>query len=172
MRSALLLAGALLACASATPPALAQTPRPPQSFAASREAVWNAVLTVFADQAIPVKASDRSSGSITTEEVAIAKPDWTRAGECGKGLLMKTRPTRVQYSVLVSGDSATTMRLSARLGSTAHTRGPRASPLAISKIGSSRPFGRERTSPANSNSRQPSAAARLMASDSNRPPRD
>jgi len=41
--------------------------------------------------------------------------DAKQAGECSKGMGMTSRPGRSQYTILVSRDTVTTLRVSARL---------------------------------------------------------
>ena len=100
----------LAACASSKPPAQSA----PIPVSASRDVVWSTALSTLADRSIPVKTSDKTSGLITTEEVMIPASDNKQAGACGTGLI-KGRPGRAQYTILVSGDSTPTLRVSSRL---------------------------------------------------------
>lgn len=108
---------ALLGCSSGLrgPSQSAQAPRPVQAIGAPKDAVWSATLNALADRSAQIKVSDKAAGLVTTEEIVLPAADGKQAGECAKGAMSTAHPQRVQYTILVAGDSTATLRVSSRL---------------------------------------------------------
>lgn len=104
----------MAACASPPPP---QTPRLPTSVAASFGRTWDAVIDQFANSNIPVHTMERASGFISTGPLSTSSESRTNLdayADCGKDMI-KPRPDRVEYNVVVRGDSSSaTIRTTAK----------------------------------------------------------
>lgn len=96
---------ALAACSAA--PKTVATPRQPLSVQATGDELWSATLATLAEQSIPIKTSDRSSGLITTEEVIVPVSEGRKVADCGPIV----GAGRVQYSILIA---ASTLRITPR----------------------------------------------------------
>ena len=118
------LAIAVTACgAGVTPPPPAPAPRPATKAAASFGKTWDAVIGHFAENSIPIRTIDRSSGLIVTDPMFVSKEDGKRYAWCAwaSDWLASTEgsdtvgASSVSYNVLVRGDSAqSTIRVNAR----------------------------------------------------------
>ncbi len=102
----------MLGCVTYVPPQVKTTePLPAASVRASFDRTWTTVIDFFADQAIPVKTLDRSSGYIAAERLGAGNNlDWA---DCGKIVNAPARdgggpvaPQQAVFNVRVRGDSA------------------------------------------------------------------
>jgi hypothetical protein len=78
--------------------------------------VWNAVIDEFAQDNVPIRTIDRSSGFIATDALAVAGADVTWAdcgtikeqgGKRGTDRSVPLAPTTAIYNAHVQGDTAT-----------------------------------------------------------------
>jgi hypothetical protein len=89
-----------------TPPA-APAPRIATAVAAPLTKTWDAVIDVFASRNIPIKNIDRSSGYISTDDLAVPLVAEAKTyADCGHSLFGARPPTNANYNVRVKGDSA------------------------------------------------------------------
>lgn len=115
------IAFGLVGCVTYAPPqASAPEPLPPALVRASFDRTWSTVIDFFADQAIPVKTLDRSSGYIAAERLGAGNNlDWA---DCGKIVNAPARdgggpvaPQQAVFNVRVRGDStSSTVQVVAR----------------------------------------------------------
>lgn len=102
-----LLVPAILFLGCATPPA----PSVQREFATVRAPLaktWDSVVDVFADQNIPIRTLDRSSGLIIAEPIKVGRTT-DKLADCGSDMGIPAVPTDVTYNVRVRGDSSTSM---------------------------------------------------------------
>lgn len=102
-RLAVLGCAAAPACVPSKPPA-APVVRQPTPVRASFGRTWDAVIDAFADQNVPIKTIDRSSGFIATDQLAVPEADSMDA-DCGTAGEIKLVPLHATYNVVVRGDS-------------------------------------------------------------------
>jgi hypothetical protein len=112
-RMMLLLPFGLVGCVTYVPPQVkAPEPLPPAPVRASFNRTWNTVIDFFADNAIPVKTLDRTSGYIAAERIGAGNN--VKWADCGKvtGALLSERegggpvaPQQALFNVRVRGDS-------------------------------------------------------------------
>ncbi len=104
--------GLVVACVTYVPPQVKEPePLPATPVRASFDRTWATVIDFFADQAIPVKTLDRSSGYIAAERLGAGNNlDWA---DCGKIVNAPARdgggrviPQQAVFNVRVRGDSA------------------------------------------------------------------
>ena len=117
-------------CAFYAPPAT-PAPRTATPVGASFATTWDALIDVFAERHIQIRAVDRASGVLVAEPLLLRdSPD--SAADCGRGkfLTLTPRATDAVWNVLVRGDSSTsTVKASVRfsrvdrgsIGTSAHT---------------------------------------------------
>lgn len=102
-QAAILATLALVGCAT-TPAAVAPV-RAPTEVSASFGRAWDAVVDVFASRNIPIQNMDRSSGFISTPELAVDRAAGKAWADCGTIMGMGIPPDRANYNVRVRGDS-------------------------------------------------------------------
>jgi hypothetical protein len=116
------------ACATTlTGPRIRQEPIPAATVHASFGRVWNAVIDIFADQNLPIRTIDRSSGFIATDDLRVAVEERTalRWADCGMDSFGAIPAGHATYNVVVRGDSITSIvRVTVRWTGIANNRNP------------------------------------------------
>lgn len=118
--------GCAFYAAPATP-----APRTATPVAASFAVTWDALIDVFAERHIQIRAVDRASGVLVAEPQLI-RDSSASAADCGRGRFLTLTPkaTDAVWNVLVRGDSsASTVKATVRfsrvdresIGTSAHT---------------------------------------------------
>ena len=108
----------------AQPPETVPEIRAPTPVNASFAKSWNAVIDIFANQSIPIRTIDRSSGLIVTDQLYVSQNDAIAWADCGTDPSgEKVAPAHATYNVVVRGDSArssvrTTVRFADRYSAT------------------------------------------------------
>jgi hypothetical protein len=108
----------VLGVACAPPPSL--PPVQPTGISAGFTKTWNAVVDVLAEQNIPVKTMDKSSGFVAAELEGVDSDTMNRLADCGSQFkkFMVGVPGVARYNILVRGDSTTsTVKVTARFTS-------------------------------------------------------
>jgi hypothetical protein len=117
-------------CAFYGPPA-APAPRAAIPVAAPFAVTWDALIDVFAERHIQIRAVDRASGVLVAEPLLIRDAS-DSAADCGRGKFLTATPTATDavWNILVRGDSSSssvkaTVRFSrvdrGSIGTSAHT---------------------------------------------------
>ena len=108
------LIGGVAAC---TPPAPVTAPTP-SAINAGFPQTWNAIIDVLAEQNVPVKTLDKSSGFVVAELATMDMPTMEKFTTCGGFMDMMVNSERsgvANYNILVRGDSAkSTVKVTAR----------------------------------------------------------
>jgi hypothetical protein len=106
-----------IAIAACTPP-VAVAPNPASPISAGFSKTWNAVIDVLAEDNVPVKTLDRSSGFVVAELATMSLDDLKKFTSCGgmMDMLVHSEGFGVaNYNILVRGDStASTVKVTAR----------------------------------------------------------
>ena len=94
---------------SGIPRAPVASSRNPLPVNASSGRTWDAAIDVLAANNIPIRWTDRPTGSMATDRNEIAKPD-TAWSECGRGTAGRRLPPEwAVYNITVHGDSSTSI---------------------------------------------------------------
>lgn len=106
------------ACAASLPPG-PPIVRTATEVAAPVDRTWEAAVEVFANENIPIKTLDRSSGLIVAETQPVARQDGL--ADCGTAFGTPLSPDAATWNLLVRGDSLrstvkATVRFTHRLG--------------------------------------------------------
>lgn len=107
----------LLAVIACTPPAPVTAPTP-SAIAAGFNQAWNGVIDVLAEENVPVKTLDRSSGFVVAEVATMDMSTLEKFTNCGGFMDMMVNSERfgvANYNILVRGDStASNVKVTAR----------------------------------------------------------
>ena len=112
MTAVAIVAVGAVGCARFVPPATRPITRPPTAISTGFSSAWNAVIDLFVDEGRPIQLLDRASGVVVS---SVAR--WpssladTLIADCGLyynagGMESVYVPDRVQYNVVVRGDSS------------------------------------------------------------------